>query len=72
MEAAMKIGIGAAVITAGTIVREHGRKATAAQIEHRYDEVFAHGVTLYGAQLRAARESFAKLEKIVAASAAKR
>lgn len=64
MDAMLKLGMGAAVITAATLV--HERELDLARIESRFDQVFAHGVGLYGKQLRAGREVYAKLEKLVA------
>jgi len=64
MDAMLKLGVGAAVITAATLV--HERELDLARIQSHFDQVFAHGVGLYAKQLRAGREVYAKIEKLVA------
>jgi hypothetical protein len=43
------------VITAAIALREHGRGVDLEVLAKRYDQVFAHGMSLYAKQLEAGR-----------------
>ncbi|MFT3695134.1 MAG: hypothetical protein QM831_18500 [Kofleriaceae bacterium] len=63
MDAIMRVGVGAAVITAGTVLRQHGRDVELAM--KRYDQVFEHAMGLYAKRLDAARAVFGRVERLV-------
>lgn len=66
MDALLRVGVGAAVITAATVLREHGRNAERALA--RFDQVFDHALGLYTKRLAAGRGFYARVERLLTSS----
>jgi len=62
-DAMLKLGMGAAMITAATL--RHEKKLDTATIEKHFDQVFDHAVGLYAKNLRAGHAVTAKIEALV-------